>query len=327
MPLVNYESSDDDSQEGDDGSNGSKKVVEQNPNQNKDKNMESLTSDSREDTTSRLFSRLPAPKTLSTHSVTQNSSLSDMVVDKSRSGPIKISMPSLKKYAEEEESDDIEEKERKAKRFKGSTAGTGLSSILPKPKNSTKSSSLIPHSLFRPKANTSLKRAQNVSKSKAEKDLTQEKVNYFFSEDDKNVGLLPQEVPLHDMEFGPKPEPHIETNSYISSEPMQTSVTPSLDDMGYKRLIASKFGEEAPEQINIVDIDVSKHLSESKDWLKTISEEKEEEYTGVQPSSTARRKHQITYLALQAKQREVELKNEWARSRTTKTMSRAKYGF
>ena len=317
MPLVNYGSSDEDSQEEDNDINDVLKANSSEKTQS--------SADVSHEYKSDIFSRLPAPKTMSSQSTIQNSSLSDIVVNKSSSGPIKISVPSLKTYSEE--SEDLEE-ERKSKRFKGSTKGTGLSSILPKPKNTiiTKSSSLIPQSLLRPKANSTSLKKSNLPKNRTEDQSNEEKINYFFNEE-KAEDLMPKEIGLSDVEYGPKPDLNVKPNSAATSMSMGSSVVPPVDDFAYKKLIASKFGEEAPEQINIVDIDVSKHLSESKDWLKTFSEEKEEEYTGVQPTSTARRKHQITYLALQAKQREVELKNEWARNRTTKTMSRAKYGF
>ena len=323
MPLVNYESSDEDSHEDDNDNN---ETLETDSNE---KVVKSSAENNGEEVVSNVFSRLPPPKTTSKPSTAYSSSLSDIVVNKSSSGPIKISVPSLKAYSEEE-TEDLED-DRRTKRFKGSTKGTGLSSVLPKPKSSftSKSSSLIPQSLIRPKANVSVKKLnlpKTKTKAETENPKDSQKISYFFNEEEKLDDSLPKELPilLSDVDYGPERD---FSASIGTSESAETSIPPSLDDMTYKRLIASKFGEEAPEQINIVDIDVSKHLSESKDWLKTISEEKEEEYTGVQPSSTARRKHQITYLALQAKQREVELKNEWARSRTTKTMSRAKYGF
>uniref|UniRef100_UPI00398EBA2C proline-rich protein PRCC isoform X2 n=1 Tax=Pristiophorus japonicus TaxID=55135 RepID=UPI00398EBA2C len=48
---------------------------------------------------------------------------------------------------------------------------------------------------------------------------------------------------------------------------------------------------------------------------------------GEQPTSQQRRKHQITYLIHQAKERELELKNAWSDNRLTKRQTQAKYGF
>ena len=329
MSLVTYDVSDDSSEE----DNASEEALPTTSNKESLPTV-STTSDSSSDlsVSKLLLSRLPAPKSRSDQPSTsyQNSSLNDLKVEKSSSGPIKIFMPSLKHYVEE----DDEEEERRTKRFKGSQTGTGLKSLLPEPKNSrikpTTTSSFIPQSLIRPKVSSlTTKRPQSTPQRE---ESSEEKFNYFFNDEEelKNDNLVTNNVVDNDLEYGPKPvndvEPVLET-SYSYNIEEGSAVQPSLDDISYKKLIASKFGEEAPDEINIVDVDVSKHLSESKDWLKTISEEKEEVYEGVEPSSTARRKHQITYLAMQAKAREVQLKNEWSRSRVTKTMSRAKYGF
>lgn len=40
-----------------------------------------------------------------------------------------------------------------------------------------------------------------------------------------------------------------------------------------------------------------------------------------------KRKHQITYLAFEAKAREQELKNQWAQNRANKMATKNKYGF
>jgi len=45
------------------------------------------------------------------------------------------------------------------------------------------------------------------------------------------------------------------------------------------------------------------------------------------PTSQQRRKHQITYLAHQAKEREFQLKNQWAENKFAKRQAQSKYGF
>jgi proline-rich protein PRCC len=45
------------------------------------------------------------------------------------------------------------------------------------------------------------------------------------------------------------------------------------------------------------------------------------------PSSDARRKHQITWLAIEAREREMKLQNQWAESKLTKRQTQAKYGW
>ncbi|XP_054153160.1 proline-rich protein PRCC-like [Oppia nitens] len=329
MSLVAYEASDDESIHEDDYEDKNTSKVTVNQSNSVNSFNEELVEDNHK--ISGLFTKLPAPKTVSSTSL-PNSSLSDIVVNKKTSGgPIKITAPSLKYYTEDSDSDE----ERKAKRFKGSAKGTGLTSLLPKPKGVNQkvtNTSLIPQSLTRSKRNTT------PSAPKPTQTAITEKMNYFFDDNEKSYDLTHHQ--LSDKDYGPQPQPQPqpqsiinETNDYSTSQSssLSTSTTSGQsvnNDMAYKRMIASKFGnEDAAENIKIVDINVSQHLSHSKDWLKTITEEKEEEYTGVQPTSTAKRKHQITYLALQAKQREVELKNQWALNKATKSQSRAKYGF
>jgi proline-rich protein PRCC len=338
MALVNYDSSDDELQDSSDGEDLPQVQTSKETKARVELNEESIRE-------TNLFSRLPAPKTLSsTQSSLVSNSLNDIIVDKSRRGPVRITVPSLKHFSEDNEESDEEIK--KSKRFKKSSSGTGLSALLPKPKSLTSitTKSLTPQSVSRPKPH--LPPPKSLTKPLViNEDNSHQKVDYFSIDDSTGYakGVINNDLISNDPVFGPKPQsteptnvciaPKIDEyedhNNYEISNPSISSAKsiPSVDDITYKKLIASKFGEESAQEINIIDIDVSQHLSQSKDWLKTISEEKEEPYNGVQPSSTARRKHQITYLAFQAKQREVELKNQWAQNKMTKSQTRSKYGF
>ncbi|XP_078313521.1 proline-rich protein PRCC-like [Crassostrea virginica] len=83
------------------------------------------------------------------------------------------------------------------------------------------------------------------------------------------------------------------------------------------------------ESINIVDVSADDFIS-TVDVHKSMTEEQPVRMAhkkGEGPSSQQKRKHQITYLAHQAKEREIELKNEWSQNRLTKRQTQAKYGF
>lgn len=56
--------------------------------------------------------------------------------------------------------------------------------------------------------------------------------------------------------------------------------------------------------------------------MKSFSKKK-----GDQPTGQQRRKHQITYLIHQAKERELELKNAWSDNKMSRRQTQAKYGF
>jgi len=83
------------------------------------------------------------------------------------------------------------------------------------------------------------------------------------------------------------------------------------------------------ETVSFVDANVddytdpteyNKHLTEESSY---VSHKK----TDNLPTSQQKRKKQITYLAFQAKEKEMELKNQWAMNRQTKMQTQSKYGF
>lgn len=100
--------------------------------------------------------------------------------------------------------------------------------------------------------------------------------------------------------------------------------------------IRGKTRREMREKIVIVDVNADDALLSRDEWMtKTLTEEKfggggggrRKNSDGHMPSAKERQKHQITFLAHQAKERELELKNSWAQNRVTKMQTQAKYGF
>lgn len=84
------------------------------------------------------------------------------------------------------------------------------------------------------------------------------------------------------------------------------------------------------EEINIVDVNAD-DFTAPEDLAKYLSEEQSyqshNKKDGNQPTAQQKRKHQIHYLAFQAKERELELKNQWSQNKMTKKQTQAKYGF
>jgi len=84
------------------------------------------------------------------------------------------------------------------------------------------------------------------------------------------------------------------------------------------------------EDIHIIDFHADDHLNPA-DLIKNITQESSMKSHSKKrsdlPSAQQRRKHQITYLAHQAKEQEFELKNAWATNRQTKRETQSKYGF
>lgn len=113
--------------------------------------------------------------------------------------------------------------------------------------------------------------------------------------------------------------------------PQDTSTDSSfIDDEAFKRLQGKR--NRGREEINFVDIKGDDQLSGAQQWLtKSLTEEKTmksfSKKKGDQPTGQQRRKHQITYLIHQAKERELELKNTWSENKLSRRQTQAKYGF
>ncbi|KAM3960859.1 proline-rich protein PRCC [Aphomia sociella] len=105
-----------------------------------------------------------------------------------------------------------------------------------------------------------------------------------------------------------------------------------LDDEAILKLCGAR-GKRRREDIQIVDVNQQEVLADAREWLlkglmddtsKRVSASKKK---GNEPTTQQRRKHQITYLAHQAKANEVELQNQWANNRMSKRQTQSKYGF
>ncbi|XP_077446403.1 proline-rich protein PRCC [Stigmatopora argus] len=104
-----------------------------------------------------------------------------------------------------------------------------------------------------------------------------------------------------------------------------------FDDEAFMRLQGKR--NRGKEEVKFLEIKGDDQLIGHQQWLtKSISEEKKvhgsfSKKKGGMPTGQQRRKHQITYLIHQAKERELELKNTWAENRMTRRQTQAKYGF
>ncbi|XP_073677592.1 proline-rich protein PRCC [Garra rufa] len=104
-----------------------------------------------------------------------------------------------------------------------------------------------------------------------------------------------------------------------------------LNDEAFRRLQGKQ--NRGREEIKFLEIKGDDQLSGNKQWMtKNMTAEAEPRKSfskkkGDQPTGQQRRKHQITYLIHQAKERELELKNNWAENKLTRRQTQAKYGF
>ncbi|XP_008330142.1 proline-rich protein PRCC [Cynoglossus semilaevis] len=104
-----------------------------------------------------------------------------------------------------------------------------------------------------------------------------------------------------------------------------------FDEEGFMRLQGKR--NRGKEEVKFLEIKGDDQLSGNQQWMtKNLSEEKQTRQSfskkrGGQPTGQQRRKHQITYLIHQAKERELELKNSWAENKLSRRQTQAKYGF
>uniref|UniRef100_T1KWM1 Uncharacterized protein n=1 Tax=Tetranychus urticae TaxID=32264 RepID=T1KWM1_TETUR len=96
-----------------------------------------------------------------------------------------------------------------------------------------------------------------------------------------------------------------------------TSIIPSKMKVNNHQLITSMIQ---------IELNVGSYLAGNYELLKSISMESGPTVKGPEPSQLAKYKNQITYLAYQAKQREVDLKNQISNNKFTKAQTRSRYG-
>lgn len=142
------------------------------------------------------------------------------------------------------------------------------------------------------------------------------------------INLPKEEIRLKNKaEVGPKlPLPEQEYN--VDSQGNVAFDEKAIEYLCGKRGVKRK--NKDFDEANIIEINGEDIKPDEREWLvKALTEEPAERPVsqGPGPSTQSRKKHQITYLAHQAKAMEVELKNQWAQNRVTRKQTQSKYGF
>ncbi|CAK6949294.1 proline-rich protein PRCC [Scomber scombrus] len=126
-------------------------------------------------------------------------------------------------------------------------------------------------------------------------------------------------------------EPYYQDPNAGSAEAEEPGHSAMIDDEAFMRLQGKR--NRGKEEVKFLEIKGDDQLSGNQQWMtKNMTEEKQVRQSfskkkGEQPTGQQRRKHQITYLIHQAKERELELKNSWADNKLTRRQTQAKYGF
>jgi proline-rich protein PRCC len=143
-----------------------------------------------------------------------------------------------------------------------------------------------------------------------------------------NIINLPKEEILlkNKAEVGPKlPIPEQEYN--VDSEG-----NVAFDDKAIEYLCGKRGVKRKNEftNVDIIEINGEDIKPDEREWMiKALTDEAAQRpvSVGAGPSGQSKKKHQITYLAHQAKAMELELKNQWAQNKASRQQTRSKYGF
>ena len=107
----------------------------------------------------------------------------------------------------------------------------------------------------------------------------------------------------------------------------------SQREMDIQALCGTRAAKRArKEQINFIELSHEEVLPNRGEWLRNhLQQETEYQPRGLvdtaEPGTGTRKKHQITYLAYQAKANEAELQAMWAANRQSRRATQSKYGF
>ncbi|CAH0405588.1 unnamed protein product [Chilo suppressalis] len=154
-------------------------------------------------------------------------------------------------------------------------------------------------------------------------------LSYFKQDEVEDTEALQTNVINHEEQ---RHYQSYENSNHESDLNVQPSEEIAIDDEAIIKLCGTR-GKRKREEIQIVNINQKEVLADAKDWLlKGLMDDTSKRMSvskrrGDEPTSQQKRKHQITYLAHQAKANEAELQNQWANNRVSKRQTQSKYGF
>lgn len=343
MALVAYEYSDSEAEEISD--------EEDDENVNKVSVVELLPREPEVNSIGGLFSALPKPKAAVVPIVEEDvdilirSKLNEESASKKLT-KVKISIPALSSYLSDEE--DAPPKKVVKKQVKAS----GLFAILPDPKRALPERSdkfdakVAQKNNFVPRTIKAATEKAKKRQAESDDEEIEEGRNFFSSifTDNRNLPVTPIVSSSLNIQIDSAKPVHEKSNTYFANLVAEAQKKPELvpeigddeeteedlDKKAIKELCGKKSKRMKKGDIQFIDINAQDVMPDPLLWkTKALTEEAPQAACkkGEEPSTQSKRKHQITYLAYQAKMNEQELKNQWALNRMTKKQTQAKYGF
>ena len=125
---------------------------------------------------------------------------------------------------------------------------------------------------------------------------------------------------------------YLPTNQQYNLANVDVPMTEPSDDVELDRTAIEALQgvkRKLPDNAQIIEIHGERLTYDpSQAHLKSISEERSAHNSdNTAFSKVQKKRHQITYLAAQAKAREVDLKNQWAQNKMSRRHTQQKYGF
>ena len=262
-------------------------------------------------------------------------------------GPVKIMAPSL---ISEEDEDEDNGPRLPAKRPVPTQNGPmthALFSFLPKPKNNgpkapppstkTTTTSMMPRTVANKKA-----AVKKPSKPRAESDSEGEDDAPFFSFDSNvqnptpgpSTSVLPSGINAKpdatapegaSSVFGPSKAPNAAMAAPTYDDP--SDLMANRDEMERLHGRGKKRNHMQQEMDNAVEINASDLTADPREWMKGLTDDSDKPGPRNTIGGLTKKRHQITYLAALAKEKEQELKKMWSENAHSRRASANKYGF
>lgn len=276
---------------------------------------------------------------------------------KLKSTTVKIVLPALSTFSS------FKQKEFTVTSGPQPAKATSLLDMLPKPKQNfpaaTKkkilqgTSSLVPDSITRKakapilstaKVKPGTSKTSNTTSSKVHSDSDGSDDEDFFSlnrEDDTlpevSIAEINAMVATKSARINQTIKQHEATVAAAAAQVLEdqeaaesAAAAALIDEQAITALCGSRAKRARKDEINIIDVS-GDHLVNRDEWIRNqLTAATEYQPRGLvdeEPGAGTKRKHQITYLAHQAKANEQELQAMWATNRHTRRQTQNKYGF
>ncbi|PVU94282.1 hypothetical protein BB561_002660 [Smittium simulii] len=233
-----------------------------------------------------------------------------------------------------------------------------LSSLLPKPKNNKKLSNFLPRKIQKLDNKTKVTVNNNTNSSEISiKDLKEDSVdnaqtpqehetNYFFPLNasqinpdsvDENSNPPLYYDPAENISHSDTNEQNYCYENYYSQQPMpETETEPHIQDIDQdilkhipksERMLFNHSNLRSVRQSDFIDENATAVKASTSNFLPSDYQAFSDfSNSKIEPSKMQKRKHNIMYLAFEAKQKEVKLKESYAQNAKTQRETRSKYG-